>query len=119
MSSFLARLGHACFRRRRLVVGLWVLVLAAVVGLVVTVGGRFDDEFSIPGSESQEALDRLGELAPTAGGVAAQIVLVAPEGASVGDPEYAAAVSGVVEAAGRAPQVAAVADPFATRAVSL
>ena len=118
MSSYLARLGRACFRRRRLVVGLWVLVLVGVIGVVATVGGRFDDEFSIPGSESQEALDRLGELAPAAGGVAAQIVLVAPEGSSVGDPEYAQAVTAVVAEAAEAPQVAAVADPFATRAVS-
>ena len=118
MSSFLARLGRACFRRRGLVAGLWVVVLAAVVGLVVTVGGRFDDAFTIPGSESQEALDRLGELSPAAGGAGAQLVLVAPEGAAISDPRYAQAVQAAVAAAGEVPQVSAVADPFVTRAVS-
>jgi putative drug exporter of the RND superfamily len=118
MSSFLARLGRACYRRRGVVAGIWVAVLAGVVTLVVTVGGQFDDEFTIPGSQSQEALNRLDELSPAAAGVSAQIVFVAPEGASVGDPEYAPAVSSVVQAAGAVDQVAAVADPFATRAIS-
>jgi putative drug exporter of the RND superfamily len=118
MSSFLARLGRASFRHRGVVAGIWVVILAAVVSLVVTVGGQFDDEFSIPGSESQEALDRLSELAPASAGVNAQIVFVAPEGVSITDPELAGAVSSAVQAAGQAPQVAAVADPFVTRAVS-
>jgi RND superfamily putative drug exporter len=118
MSSFLARLGRACFRHRGIVAGIWVAVLAAVVGLVVTVGGQFDDEFSIPGSQSQEALDRLGEIAPASGGVGAQIVFVAPEGASITDPELARVVSATVADAAEAPQVAAVADPYVTRAVS-
>ncbi len=118
MSSFLARLGRACYRHRGVVAAIWVAVLAGIIALVATVGGQFDDEFTIPGSESQEALDRLNELSPAAGGVSAQIVFVAPEGASVGDPEYAQAVSAVVQAAAAVPQVSEVADPFATRSVS-
>jgi RND superfamily putative drug exporter len=118
MSSFLARLGRACFRHRGLVAGIWVAVLAAVVTLVVTVGGQFDDRFTIPGSESQEALDRLGELSPGTGGAGAQLVFVAPEGATISDPELARAVSTATRAAGELPQVAAAVDPFVARAVS-
>jgi RND superfamily putative drug exporter len=88
------------------------------VAVLVVLGGRFDDRFTIPGTESQTALDRLAAAQPTAAGVGAQIVFVAPAGATVTEPRYAAAVEQVVAKAGRAPQVVAVADPLRTRAVS-
>jgi putative drug exporter of the RND superfamily len=118
MATLLARLGRAAYRTRRLVTAIWVLVLAAVVAVLVTVGGEFDDQFTIPGSESQAALDRLSELQPAAAGVSAQIVFVAPEGATVAEPRYAAAIGQVVAAAAEAPEVAGVADPFASQAIT-
>ncbi|RBY80928.1 MMPL family transporter [Geodermatophilus sp. TF02-6] len=118
MATLLARLGRAAYRSRRLVTAGWAVVLAAVVAVLVTAGGSFDDEFAIPGSESQAALDRLAELQPQAAGVSAQIVFVAPDGATVADPRYAAAISEVVARAAQAPQVAAVADPFTSRAIT-
>jgi putative drug exporter of the RND superfamily len=118
MSSFLARLGRASYRHRGLVSAAWLAILGVVVTLLVTVGGSFDDEFSIPGSESQAALDQLDEVSPGAGGVGAQIVFVAPEGATVADPAYAGAIEQVVAAAAQAPQVDGVVSPFDSRAVS-
>ena len=118
MSTFLARLGRASYRRRGVVSAIWVAVLAAVVGLLVTAGSAFDDEFSIPGSESQEALDQLAEAAPGAAGVGAQIVFVAPDGATVAEPAFAGAIAQVVAAAEDAPQVAAVASPFDSSLIS-
>jgi RND superfamily putative drug exporter len=118
MSSFLARLGRASYRHRGLVSVAWLAILGVVVTLLVTVGGSFDDEFTIPGSESQAALDQLDEVSPGAGGVGAQIVFVAPEGATVADPAYAGAIEQVVVAAADAPQVDGVVSPFDSRAVS-
>ncbi|SFL60636.1 MMPL family transporter [Geodermatophilus ruber] len=118
MASLLARLGRAAYRARRLVTALWVLVLAAVVAALVTVGGEFDDRFTIPGSESQAALDRLRELQPAAAGAGAQIVFLAPEGQTLADPRYAAAIGEVVAAASEAPQVAVAVDPFASQALT-
>ena len=118
MATLLARLGRAAFRPRRLVVAVWLVVLAAIVAVIATVGPQFDDRFTIPGSESQAALDRLHEVAPTAAGVSAEIVLVAPQGHTVVEPRYAAAVQQVVQAAGAAPQVASVTDPLRTRTLS-
>src|SRR5215217_6901932 len=112
MSTFLARLGRASFRHRGLVSVAWLAVLGAVVALLVTVGGSFDDEFTIPGSESQEALDQLGEASPGAAGVGAQIVFVAPDGSTVADPANAAVIQEVVGAAAEAPQVNSVVSPF-------
>jgi RND superfamily putative drug exporter len=118
MSSLLARLGRASYRHRGLVTLTWLAVLGAVVALLVTVGGSFDDRFTIPGSESQEALDRLGELAPGTGEAGAQIVFVAPDGGTVADPRYAGAIGQVVAAAEQATQVATVVSPFDSSAVS-
>ena len=118
MATLLARLGRASFRHRGLVGLAWLALLGAVVALLVTVGGSFDDEFSIPGSESQEALDQLDAASPGAGGVGAQIVFVAPDGQTVTEPAFAAAIEQVVAEAGRAPQVAAVVSPFASSAIA-
>ncbi len=118
MATLLARLGRVSFRHRGPVSVAWLALLGAVVALLVTVGGSFDDEFTIPGSESQEALDQLDAVSPGAGGVGAQIVFVAPDGATVADPAVAGAIDQAVAAAARAPQVAGVISPFASSAVS-
>src|SRR3954447_14704053 len=118
MSSFLARLGRVSFRHRGLVSLIWLVVLGAVIAFLVGAGGSFDDRFSIPGSESQEALDRLRELSPAAGGAGAEIVFVAPEGHTIVEPSYAAAIGAVVQAASQGPQVANVTDPFASQSIS-
>jgi RND superfamily putative drug exporter len=118
MSTLLYRLGRACFRRRGLVSAAWVVVLAAVVTVLVTVGGQFDDEFTIPGSESQTALDQLRDASPAAAGAGAQLVFIAPEGETVATPEYAQAIAETVAAAGEVDQVGAVLDPFQSQAIS-
>jgi RND superfamily putative drug exporter len=118
MSTLLYRLGRACYRRRGLVSAAWGVVLAAVVTLLVTVGGQFDDAFTIPGSESQTALDQLREASPAAAGAGAQVVFIAPEGASVIDPRYAQAITAAVAGAGQVDQVGAVLDPYQSQAIS-
>jgi putative drug exporter of the RND superfamily len=118
MATLLARLGRASFRHRRLVSVAWLAVLGAVVALLMTLGSTFDDAFTIPGSESQDALDQLNEASPGAAGVGAQIVFVAPDGQTVTDPAFAAAIEQVVAEAQRAPQVASAVSPFDNRALS-
>ncbi|MBB3677414.1 MMPL family transporter [Modestobacter versicolor] len=118
MSTLLHRMGRAAYRHRVAVSAAWVAVLALVVVLFVTVGGEFDDEFTIPGSESQAALDQLREASPAAAGAGADLVFIAPDGSAVTEPQYAAAIGDVVAAAGRVDQVAAVQDPFTTQQVS-
>jgi RND superfamily putative drug exporter len=118
MSSLLARLGRASYRHRGLVSVAWVALLGAVVALLLTLGNSFDDEFSIPGSESQDALDSLAAASPGAAGVGAQIVFVAPDGQTVTDPSFAAAIEQVVAEAQRAPQVAAAVSPFQSQAIA-
>jgi RND superfamily putative drug exporter len=112
MAHVLYRLGRWSVRRRRLVVSAWVALLVA--GLVAAAGlsGDTSDEFELPGTESQEAIDRLAEEMPGAGGATARVVFQAPEGTTLEDPELTAAVAATVEALAAAPEVVAVADPL-------
>jgi RND superfamily putative drug exporter len=118
MATLLARLGRASYRHRSVVSVAWLAILGAVIALLLTVGSSFDDEFSIPGSESQDALDQLDAASPGAAGVGAQIVFVAPDGSTVADPANAAVIEEVVATAAQAPQVASVVSPFDSSAIS-
>lgn len=85
MATLLYRLGRFSYRRARLVIVAWLVVFAAALGGGLALGGQTDETFSIPGTESQVALDQLDALFPAVSGASAQAVVVAPEGAAVTD----------------------------------
>ncbi|MGW3411454.1 MMPL family transporter [Streptomyces sp. NPDC000888] len=118
MAVLLHRLGHSAYRHRKLVLGIWLFVLAALITCVSVFGGKLDDRFSVPGTESQRALDSLSKTLPEASGASAQIVFTAPEGRLVTEAPYTAAIAEAVAEAERAPQVGEVVDPQASGAVS-
>ena len=61
MSIFLYRLGGLIAKHRGLVLGVWLLVLGSLGGGAAMLGDRYDDSFSIPGTESQEGQDLLAD----------------------------------------------------------
>ncbi|TDE14093.1 MMPL family transporter [Jiangella asiatica] len=120
MATFLYRLGRFSYRRRRVVGAIWLaLVILFGVG-ASTLSGPTSDSFSIPGTESQEALDLLDERFPggNTDGAQARVVFAAPEGETLTDPQNQAAVEDVLAELATAPQVADVPDPFEVGAVS-
>jgi RND superfamily putative drug exporter len=80
MSSMLYAFGRLAHRRWRVVLLVWVLVLGAAGGAAAVLGEGTTDSFTIPGTESQEALDRLAVTFPQASGASAQVVAVASDG---------------------------------------
>ncbi|WEV25402.1 MMPL family transporter [Streptomyces sp. 71268] len=120
MATFLYRLGRGAFRRRGRVVLIWLGVLAAVVVGAAGASGPSDEEFSMPGIESQKAFDLMEERFPgtAADGATAQVVFVAPDGQKVTAGDARKAVEDAVGSLGGGPQVADVEDPFASEAVS-
>ena len=48
-----------------------------------SLSGQLSNAFTIPGTESQEAIDRLSAVFPQAAGASAQMIFVAPEGDSI------------------------------------
>ncbi|RCG30444.1 MMPL family transporter [Sphaerisporangium album] len=114
MATLLYRLGRSSFRRRGRVAAVWLLLLV-LLGLGAAVfHGPSSDKFSMPGTESQRALDSLAREFPQAGGATGAIVIAAPQGRKL-DP---AAVAPVVKEAAAVPGVVAALDPFRSGAVS-
>ncbi|WP_411151610.1 MMPL family transporter [Streptomyces sp. A30] len=120
MATFLYRLGRLAFRRRGYVALMWVTVLAAVGLSALQAPGASDDEFSMPGIESQKAFDLMQQRFPgaAADGADARVVFVAPDGQKVTASGNRGAIEETVDALADGAQVAGVADPFEVRAVS-
>ncbi|MEV4433988.1 MMPL family transporter [Streptomyces sp. NPDC049585] len=118
MATFLYKLGRLAYRRRWYVALIWVLLLV-LAGAGAATAGKSNDNFSIPGTEAQKAFDLLEKRFPgqKADGATARIVFQAPEGQKITEPKNKAAVEKVVAQLG-GPQVASVADPFTSQAVS-
>ncbi|MFF0109687.1 MMPL family transporter [Streptomyces hirsutus] len=114
MATLLYRLGRFSFRRRGRIVAVWLLLLTLLGVGAATLMGPTSDKFSMPGTESQRALDDLDRQFPQAGGATGTIVVAAPEGEEL-DP---AAVAPVVKEASETDGVTAAMDPFQTGAVS-
>lgn len=71
----------------------WLGIIAVLIALVATVGGALEDEFTIPGSDTQKATDLLeAEFASEQGGVL-NLVFAAPEGESLDTPVRKAAIA--------------------------
>ncbi|MEL7977441.1 efflux RND transporter permease subunit [Isoptericola sp. F-RaC21] len=112
MSSVLYSLGRWAARARRLVVIGWVLVLAVVGGAAGLLYQGFDNSVTIPGTESQDALDSLSATFPQVSGSSAQIVVVAPDGSTIDDAAMRGPITDAVDDLGELDQVAAVTSPY-------
>lgn len=112
MSVLLYLMGHRAFRARRLVAALWAAALLLVGAAAVLFGTGVDSNVTIPGTEAQAALDRLSHTFPQVSGSDAQVVVVAPTGGSVRDPEVRAAVTDMIHALEEVDGVELVVDPY-------
>ncbi|HET6825274.1 MAG TPA: MMPL family transporter [Amnibacterium sp.] len=121
MTAFLYRLGRTSHRHPWRVVAAWGLLLLVVCVAGFGFGGKLADSFTIPGTESQAALDRLDAVFPQAAGGSAQAVLVAPAGQRIDEPAEKAAIGRMVTAITALPGVESASSPFskyATKAIS-
>jgi len=108
----LTRLARACARHPWRVIGAWVGAIVLIIAVTAGAGGTLVDEFTIPNSDSQRAVDLLGERFPARSGEAAQIVFVTDNG-RLDDPDNQAAVRAALKAARTVEDVQAVGDPYA------
>jgi putative drug exporter of the RND superfamily len=112
VSSVLYSLGRWAADARRLVVVGWLLVLAVVGGISGVVYQGFDNSITIPGTESQDALDQLAATFPEVSGASAQIVVVAPDGETVDADGVRGPVEYAADALADLDEVAAVTTPY-------
>jgi uncharacterized membrane protein YdfJ with MMPL/SSD domain len=118
MATRLHRLGGWAFEHRWRVVAIWATVLIAVVASAMAFGGKTNDKFSVPGTESQEAQELLEQKYPAASGTYARLVFAAPEGEKLTDAENKAAVEASLAKATEAKDVSAVTNPYESKSIT-
>lgn len=120
MSVYLYRLGRFAYVRRRLVALVWLAVVIVAGAGAATLSGTSSDSFSVPGTESQEAIDLLEERFPeaSADGATARVVFVSPDGETLDQRANREMVESVLDTIQAGPQIAQVADPFETGTIS-
>lgn len=113
MSNALYRLGRWSARHRRLVLTVWAVALVVILGAGRLVGGSPVDDFRIPGTETQEALDLLAERFPERAGASAMVVFHTAEGTLDG-PDAERAIDEIVREVRALDHVASVSSPLQT-----
>ncbi|MGW3773172.1 MMPL family transporter [Actinomadura verrucosospora] len=113
MARFLEALGRLCVRRRRAVFELWVAVMLGAGVLGLTHGGMFVQQSTLPGTETQRALDTLGQDFPAMTGPTATVVFHETRQASPADWRVALTVGQSIENISELDRVAFVENPYA------
>src|ERR1044071_2986322 len=95
MSELLARLARTITQhwKRSLAAAVLVIVL---LGAAAGAGGEAADDFNIPGTESQQAIDLFRAHSPAFAGADSTLVFTAEDG-KVTDPEAKAAITGALD----------------------
>ncbi|GAA3749929.1 MMPL family transporter [Leifsonia bigeumensis] len=112
MATLLYRLGRFSFRRPWRVIATWLVLLVAILGGGIALGGQSQESFAIPGTESQQALDRLEAVFPEVAGAGAEAVFVAPDGNDITGPAYEKAIDRMATDIRAIPGINSVTTPF-------
>lgn len=113
MAALLARLGRFSAAHRRFITAIWLVVLLAVGAAVALFSGTTSNTFTIPGTQSQQLIDRLEQRIPASSGGTASIVFDAGEGQTFTEDQEAAITRALAEVADQS-AIASVIDPFVT-----
>jgi RND superfamily putative drug exporter len=80
MGPLLERLGRLAARRHWAIIGIWIVAAIAIVSFARASGGHTFDDFTIPGAQSQKAVDLLETRFPQQSGASATVVFHARTG---------------------------------------
>lgn len=116
MGSYLHRIGRFCVRRSRAVIAAWLLLLVIAGGSAAAFSEGTSDSYSIPGTESSEAIDRVGTEFPGADGAVGQFVIT--DDAALDAAGNRQTVDSVVSALGAVPGVVLALPPAEAGTVS-
>ncbi|HWF50187.1 MAG TPA: MMPL family transporter [Solirubrobacteraceae bacterium] len=106
------RLTRWTMAHRRTVLVLWITLAVALLGGSTALGTRSSNNFSLPGTSSQRALDLLKSRFPAHAGDSDQIVFHARAG-TLTQPAVRAVVVPLLARVARLPHVSAVVSPYA------
>lgn len=111
MSLLLARLARTLTTHRWIALGSAILTLI-VLGAIAGTAGPAADDYSIPDTESQKAIDLFQAHSPAFGGADSTMVFSVEDG-RIDTPERRDAIEGALDEIRQLDGVAQVADPFA------
>jgi RND superfamily putative drug exporter len=114
VAVYLYKLGRWAYRKRWLVVLIWLIALVGTGVVSATLSADNTESFEIPGTESQQALDLLEDRFPgeDQAGASGRVVFAAPDGESLTDPDNQAAVEQVMADLNALPGLVAAAEPL-------
>lgn len=118
MSSLLYALGRWATRARVLVLVIWLLVLALLGAGALFLSKGANAPITIPGTESQAAIDTLSRTFPEVSGSSARIIVVAADGDHVDDETYRQAIVDAADELAALDTVTGVSTPFSELAAS-
>ncbi len=117
MTGVLYGLARFCVRRRFVILGAWLLVAIALVGVSHRLGDNTNDNLTLPGTDSQRATDTLTKSFPNQANGSSPIVLHAKSG-KLTDSKYSSAVNQAAADVAKAPDVASVVNPLTSQGAS-
>src|SRR5579875_3360918 len=103
-----------CFRHRLLVVALWVVALIATTVAAQGIGSSYQDNFSLPQTQSFQAMSLLQRAAPRISGDIDRLVVSTSHG-KVTDPVVRSRMDHLLARVARLPHVTEVGTPYMRR----
>lgn len=107
----LTRLVRSCATHPWRTIGIWIALVLVIFASASAFGGKLVNNSTIPGSDSQEAVDLLTERFPERAGDSARVVFSYDEGLNTSEGRQA--VESAQHALAEIPGVIAVGDPYA------
>uniref|UniRef100_UPI000A763E91 MMPL family transporter n=1 Tax=Aldersonia kunmingensis TaxID=408066 RepID=UPI000A763E91 len=109
MATYLYRIGRFAYRRKGVVLSIWIALLVLFGVGAATLAGPTSESFSIPGTQAQQAQDLMAQRFPGAAdpmnAIGARYVFAAPAGQTLDEPQNRAAIDKVIAKASTIPQV--------------
>lgn len=113
MSTVLYALGRWAIRARALVLIIWIAILALLGAGAGIFGQGANGPITIPGTESQAAIDSLSHTFPEVSGTSATVIAVAADGDRIEDEPYRQAIIDAADTLELLDGVNGVQHPFA------
>jgi RND superfamily putative drug exporter len=101
-----------CVRHRVAVLIIWLIALVGVSAIAHSVGSAFSNSFTLPNTESTQALNLLSASSPKVAGDREQIVFHTTNGAKVTDPAVQSEVETMLAKVAKVPHVTQVTSPY-------
>jgi putative drug exporter of the RND superfamily len=116
MNQWLERLGGFSARRHWIVIVAWLIILGAALGAKSAFGGDYVNNYNVPGTQSDNGLNRLNSTFSSQGGYSGQIVFHARTGTLSASQS---AVNQATSNVSKLPHVIKAVSPFASSSAGM